>query len=377
MFIRLSDAEVKRQKSPVQRPMRVSVEADTPSGSTVLLLVECLDRFGQVIREVFRNPDHQIVPTPVLKRIGLQVEVPPGNLSVPFIYAVIVEGNGWQHVYDAQTLFYAREKDAGDGVKTNGLQLMLPNVLREVDAFAPGRTQGQGEEEEEWNGPDEDESSQAMGDDDQAQNEGESAVNSPVEKPYLTLTPFPGALVSASSTQKPYIVDVDGGGFGDSRLEVTMDGEDAGGQPWSHTVEVRGRDDGYQPAREILPVSSWGTVGFQLELHASSDGHHAASLSGIAIEGDGRRFYIGAADLVGDANVPESMNLLRFSNSPATMLTLKHQLPDFFDFPSALTKLGDMFQRGELNPDWLQGQPLVFGLTLQHSEGEGEEAAHE
>lgn len=361
MFIRLSDAIYERHKGDIQRPLRVTIDADIPPGSAVLLQVECLDKSGQPKRAVFRNPFREPAPTLVIKRIGLGFEIPERSLAVPFVYGVIIEFNGWKYVYNATSLFEAREKQGTQ--RQENWQLMLPEILEEVDRFAPDSI------------PD-----LEIADENSNEQENRNVISSTSEevptdftpeRPYLTVVPFAGALVRASRTQKPYIIEIDGGGYSDSFLHLVVATSDESGTMCSLPIDVTGSDDDYCVVQKELPISSLGNFRLEkIELRPSSDLYHAPSLSGIAIEGDGRRFYMGAGDLLGDADLPESFELIRFSNSRASMLTLKHDVPEFFDFPSAMNRLSEMAQSGELNPNWSHGQPLRYGLIQTSSAGE-------
>ncbi len=361
MFIHLNSNTAVRENSPVHRPFKISVDADIPHGSTVVLVAECVDPLGMVRRQTFLNPVQEVLPTPVLKRIWLGVRVPHQSLGVPFIYAVSVEGNGWRHTYDAQTLFDAREDR--EETKAGSLRLISPATVARVDRCAPAWFVQRRKED----GPEHQHDEVRDDGNLTADEEGQEDVWLPqaAKRAYLTLPhPILGSLVSISETQKPYVVDVDGGGFGDSCLRVTVAVGDVRGQERERVIEVRGEAKTGFTTREELPVSSLESFRFGLDLRASSDGIHPTALCGIALEGDRRRFYLSAADLVGEAPIPDALELIRFQNSPATILTLKSQPPKFFEFPSAMTRLCEMFQRGELNPEFLRGQPLYFGPMM-------------
>lgn len=312
MFAFLSEVDFRTEKSDVKRPFLISIEADIPSSSAVILDVECRDHLGKLRTEQWRNPHRQIMPTPKVEKVRFGLQLTKGNLGVPFIYSLIIEGDGERRIYGAEALFATVTKDE---TQRNFFTLMTQELFDEIDHFSPSLSQ-----------------------------------NITMERSYLTYTPFHGALVRQSETERPLIVEVDGGGFSDSLLRVEVGGQTILGKEWSQTIEVPGSDH-YAPTREELVVDSIGPLSFGVQMRPSSSGHHATSLSGIAFEGDKRRFYIPAADIVEERTLPDSMRLLRFSNSRASSLTLKFETPKFSSFPSALPKLMEMFRNGELTPD--------------------------
>ena len=309
MFAVLSEVDFRTEESPVKRPFLISVEADSPATSAVVVGIECRDHLGQLWTEKWRNPHKQILPTPNVEKVYLGVQTTRGSLGVPFIYSLSIEGDGKRHIYDAESLFAAATKAE---FEVRYFSVMSPDLIEEVDRFAP-------------------------------------ACSQPA-KSYLTYTPFPGALVSQSDTEKSYIIDVDGGGYSDSLLRVDVGGETGTGQEWSQIIEVHGPDE-YHPTRENLVVDSIASLGFGVQLRPSSDGLHSTGLSGIAFEGDKRRHYFPAASIVDEKDVPDGMRLLRFSNSQGSMLTLKPQEQEFSGFPSAMSRLMEMHRNDELLPD--------------------------
>ena len=312
MLAVLSGVEFRIEECEIKRPFLISLEADIPPASAVILDVECRDHLGKLWGEQWRNPYQQITPTPKIEKVRFGLQLTKGNLGVPFIYSLIIEGDGERRIYDAEALFAAATKDMA---QRTIFSLMTQELFDEIDHFAPSLNQ-----------------------------------SGTTGRSYLTFTPFHGALVRKSETERPLMVEVDGGGFSDSLLRVEVGGQTISGEEWSQTIEVPGAEY-YAPTREELTVDSIGPLSFGVEMRPSSSGHHATSLSGIAFEGDKRRFYIPAADIVEERTLPESMRLLRFSNSRASALTLEFHRDKFSDFLSALPKLMEMFRNGELTPD--------------------------
>ena len=307
IFTRLSDINPDTESSEVTRPFVVSVDADIPPGARVLLQLDGINGAGQPWRQVYLNPHRAIVPTPVFTALGLGVHPPPNNLAVPLVYAVIIEGHGRKRIYTAEALYQAADPSRVEAARATGanssnpVELVLPK--REPTLADDEETQDEGRNEE-----------------DASERELNGAI---IQKPLLTRPLLPGAYVSPCDTTRPYILEIDGDAPADSQLIFTLSGRSKEGSPWQQAFQAPRYNHIIEPSRTAIEATDFHDLQFGVELRASSNGHHAPSLVSIAIEGDGRRFFLRAAELVGDLPLPEHIIASREVFLPAVKAIMR------------------------------------------------------
>jgi hypothetical protein len=178
------------------------------------------------------------------------------------------------------------------------------------------------------------------------------------EEPFITpawssALHIPVSQVSCCETTRPWVLHVDGSAPGHSRLKLELIGHEPDGSEWERTYIAEDGVDTYHVIREELPSTTFTYGGFLTQMEASPDGHYTPFLHGIAFEGDNRRLYLSAANLIGDNEVPENLELIKGATSGFSCLMLKHSMPAWFGFPSAMERVMQLCIAGELRPSWM------------------------
>lgn len=275
--------------SDVTRPYVISVDADIPEGTSVRVISTGVMPGGAPWSEEFTNPVRAPFTRAWCETLLPILTIAPDSLAAPFLYGVVIEGDGLKTVDDAERLAEVLD------IEAMGWVIMRPK-----------------------NG-----------------------------RPFLTTKSFPltNADVEASEISRPYMFQVFGNTPHGSRILFSLQGTDGNGTPWKADYEG--------PCRETVPVQSLGTFGYSLTLLASPRGTHTPCLYGISVEGDGRRFYLSAARLAETLGAHQSLDvfqLLNLSEDQAVLILRPEQLKPsrVIGPPTALLRLDELFQQGKL-----------------------------
>ena len=305
-------------QSEVTRPYVVSVEGDIPEGAQIVLKVIGTVPGGGEWTKTYVNPRREELATSQVIGFSFQLLPPKGSVAVPFLYAIVFEGDGTKRIYSAQTL---AEVEAGP----SDLVFMLP----------PSESRN-------W----------AM--------KNYQELNP--TQPYLTRQLFPQTWVSRSEITRPWMLEVMGSVPDDAAIIVTMKLTEADG-----SVLVKSF---HAPCREALASTSFVEFSYTAELRATSDGISTPFFHGLSIEGDERCFYSSASEMMEPKQVLPSRAVVRqayrhFESPPVLS-------PG--GYPSALIRLLEMHKLQELKPD-ASVAPLQVPLTHESNEVDYEDTA--
>jgi hypothetical protein len=271
----------------VTRPYLISVEADIPRGARVEVLIDGILPGSLQWQKRYVNPRQEVLTAPNFQFKAIQITPPPNSIATPFLYEIVVEGDNRKHTFTAEILAPVLDMSVG------GLVLMK-------------------------------------------QDDGKS---------YITKRMFPGAKVSKSDVTRPWMIEIVGHAPDDAQIIVPMAAKQADGLSWEKNV--------IGPCVEPLPFTFSSDLTFMWRFPAlipTSDGTGTPFFYGIAVMGDERRFSIPIKTLFSGGEVPEEYVYIENSETDE-VLFLRPQMPEHFGFPTALMRLGDLFQQGKLRPE--------------------------
>jgi hypothetical protein len=302
------------EKSNVTFPFTLSVDADIPEGAKIKVKVSSEVSAGLNQVQNFVNPMQAPLHNSQLRNFDFEILPPPDSIAIPFLYAIIIEGNKQKHIFDAVSL-------AEVGTRDPLLVLVLPETT-------PSRPDKLGVE----------------------------------KRAYLSRMLFPGDWVSESQVTRPWAFEVIGDTPSDTQLVVTLTVAEEDGSALEKQY--------HGSCREPIASTTFRSVSYKAVLSASSDGTYTPFFYGLAIEGDGRCYYTSAGSLMDSV---EGVNSTQEKGS-ALLRVPKHRAQRVFEpppfssvmgFPASYLKIIEMYERGEFE---IEGEPTAIPDLSNDSE---------
>jgi len=291
--------------SDVTRPYVLSVEGEIPAGSQIRILVRGELPGSAPWAKVYVNPQSEPLVTQHIVGFSFEIHPPPHSIAVPFLYAIVIEGDGQKWSINAEEL-----------ARVGGNQRDLVLVQPEADS-----TEG---------------------------------ASGSCGRAYLTRRLFPAAWVALSQVRRPWVFEVIGDTPDDSQIVVTLTAQESDGSVLEKQF--------HGPCREPLASTTLHSVQYTVTLHASSDGSYTPFFHGLAIEGDGRCFYTTVNELMHEdpseehtLDIPETQSISGHLSPIPVRQVCRHfeplPLPESLGYPEAFSQLVQMHARGELAGD--------------------------
>ena len=89
-------------------PYVLSVEADIPEGTAIVVTVNGENPDGTLRTDVFTNPVREPLKGVSLDTFSVELRPAPNGFAVPFLYALTVEGDGKKMAFTAEMLAATR-----------------------------------------------------------------------------------------------------------------------------------------------------------------------------------------------------------------------------------------------------------------------------
>jgi len=108
--------------SGTRRPYTISVDADVPEGATIKVICDGIMPGGAPWHKEYTNPSQDPFDHAMIDRFRPCLYPAPDSLASPFLYAIIIEGDGKRQVFNAEGF--------ADGIETTGCEMMRPKEGR-------------------------------------------------------------------------------------------------------------------------------------------------------------------------------------------------------------------------------------------------------